>query len=988
MVRTAADGPVDAARPEEAAPVPVTAPAPSGPSATAAWIDREVAGIGGPAVTVGILPDASNQQREAAGAPGAFHTLLRRPALWRDGSGVPVLSLTLLLSRAPSPGDETVAPLVEQGILAFDVRLSAPPDAQSALGAPYQDCRAIFGRTGAIDLIWTEAGGERPVNAASPSGIVLRAGLSARLTRAQTLDVLSALAGGESAFRVRGRVEFRAIDPDTTIIVPRTLDFDVGLDEVIGGALRGSDPERHIHLVSPGATPGSGPGPAPVRVRSAPPAVRAAAAAQERFTVVDGGVKSLTVAMQPAGIAMASPAALAASDIAKPVALATVAGRPQHWLVDNAVVEVASASQARSLPIVENADAAIWRDRVTSNKYWYAPAVELVTPDPAGDAQSSPFTFTFTRTGATSTGTTALAGTVRLSLRRAMSAATRAALQPLAGAQAQEVPQLNIAISLVIPYISDGDGRLKTTTVRGRISTSGDTWTVTFDLLNEWVRLCYGSLSQAGFQAQAAQAEATWSFNAYVPIKQQQLEVVAGAKAARPPAALASHAVLMAQPAVGIRPQMHTNPAVLDALRRTRYAMKTIVRQARLDVLLPCDRFGAFYLESSSTGTTAVGCVDALRLGHATLRQYAEMPELASSTYRVFRSLQQPGRFLLLPEAYRVTRYAASAAEKAYRPAIAVYSALDAANPANNRVVFHATLQPDVPAHERRSLRTRLLAHARDPQIEYPTEIPADCSYVWTLGSGASVDPRVLKTPDGFQVTLATDLAGALLVRTMLQTAGVSGTAAFQLPDGTRLQTLLSVDLRDVIGPWDTGPIEISAASGRARLTNRIERPVEVSDLLIFPPLEGQEVAVERLIPPGGVHEMNVPGGAAELFALSTQPSVGPVVLEEIRSFVEDIHTSIVFLDLINHANHGLRELQVEARLKDVPGLNTLRLTGDPPSATTEFILPLTTFLASRTLQFRVTKTFTASAPQVTRWLDWDLDRNGNVVSLTWELVA
>ncbi|HJR58145.1 MAG TPA: hypothetical protein VJ813_02050, partial [Vicinamibacterales bacterium] len=958
--------------------------APAGPSLTAAWIDRDVAAAGQPAA-VTLLPDAAGDRRGAAGAPSVFHTLLRRPALWHDATGVPVLSLTLVLTRTPSPDDENVSPLVEHGILAFDVRLSVPPDAQRAAGSEFPGCRPIFARAATVDLIWT-SGGDRPVSIASTTGIVLRAGLSARLDRTQALDVLSTLAGGVSSFRLRGRIDFRATDPATAVTALRSLDFDASLDEVLKGALSAGGAHRHIQLISPVAGAGSGLGTAPARVRSAPAATREGSDPTQRLTTTGTGLKSLTLAMQPSRLT-ASPAAIVASDLVRP-AHGAVAIRPQHWLVENAIFDTAVSAPARSLPIVSPADAPIWRDRLDAGRHWYAPVIELVRPDPRLDTSASPFTFTFRRTGATASGDAALSGVVKLTLRRTMSDATQAALRALGNGQARAIAPSSISIVLEIPYVSTDVGQLKTTVVPGKVTATGDTYTVTFDLLNEWVRLAYGSLSQPGFQAEPARIRATWSFEGYVPIKGQKLQLVAATTEARAPNVHLAHAVMTASPAMAIRPQIQPNLAVLEQVRKTLYSLRTHIRQNSVDVVLPCEELGAFYLETSATGTAAVGCVEALRLGHTTLRQYAEMPEVPHPAYRVLRSLQQPGRFLLLPAAYRITRYGSSVADRAFRPAVAVYSALDAANTANNRVVFHATLQPDLPPHERRLLRTRLAARARDPQIELPTEIQAECDYVWTLGAGASVEPRVIKAPDGFQVTLATDLAGALLVKTMLQTAGVSGTVGFLLPDGTRFQSLLHLDLGRVTGPWETGPIEIAISNGRARLTNRIERPVEVSDLLGFPPVDGLELPVEKLIPPSGVHEVAVPAGASEWFAVSSQPAVGPVVLEEIRSFIEDIHTNVTFLDLTNHPSHGLQDLQVEARLRNVPGANALRLAGDPPSATAEFILPLTTYLASRILQFRVTKTFTAAAPQTTPWLDWDLDRNGNVVSLTWELIG
>ena len=58
------------------------------------------------------------------------------------------------------------------------------------------------------------------------------------------------------------------------------------------------------------------------------------------------------------------------------------------------------------------------------------------------------------------------------------------------------------------------------------------------------------------------------------------------------------------------------------------------------------------------------------------------------------------------------------------------------------------------------------------------------------------------------------------------------------------------------------------------------------------------------------------------------------------------------------------------------------------PVGEAAFILPLTTYLGARTLQFQVTKTDNSDAVTATAWLEWDLTTRGNVVSLTWSLIA
>jgi hypothetical protein len=257
------------------------------------------------------------------------------------------------------------------------------------------------------------------------------------------------------------------------------------------------------------------------------------------------------------------------------------------------------------------------------------------------------------------------------------------------------------------------------------------------------------------------------------------------------------------------------------------------------------------------------------------------------------------------------------------------------------------------------------------------------------VGAGIRVEPKVVKMPDSFQVTLATDLAGALLLRSMVQGSGVFGSARFKLPDGTNLECLLAVELGTIAGPWSSGPIDVVFESGKARLTNRIEHAIDVSDLVVYKRGVAQTVDVETTLAAGASYVVALPGGVSEAYPVYTIPIGVPAVLEEIRSFVEDIHTNVIFIDLVNYPNHALTKLEIRAQIKGVAGTSNVAMHGEPPRGSLEFLLPLTTYLANHVLQFQVKKTFTATAkpPETTRWLEWDLESNGNVVSLTWELI-
>jgi len=143
------------------------------------------------------------------------------------------------------------------------------------------------------------------------------------------------------------------------------------------------------------------------------------------------------------------------------------------------------------------------------------------------------------------------------------------------------------------------------------------------------------------------------------------------------------------------------------------------------------------------------------------------------------------------------------------------------------------------------------------------------------------------------------------------------------------------------------------------------------------------------LLATGASLTIDVPLEVEQAYPVYALQPGGPANLTEINSFVEDIHTNVVFVNLINYANHNLKRLDLRARLKEAPGQETsMPISEEQPVGEAAFILPLTTYLGTRTLQFQVTRTDNSGAVAATAWLEWDLTTHGNVVSLTWSLIS
>jgi hypothetical protein len=701
------------------------------------------------------------------------------------------------------------------------------------------------------------------------------------------------------------------------------------------------------------------------------------------------------------------------------------------------------------LPVVTDANASTFIGR-SGDPEWYLPTFEVVMPRADQDASESPFVFAFTRTGTTLAGLPGLVATVTLRLRTAAPEGA-ASLRlvpirdvsvvldlPFRDAQGHDQRQRFSAsaewdgedvvatVELIDDWARMAYGALSRPDFQSSPARIGVTWSFTGCELvavkpesvvsggkTAIVPVIYTKVPKPehigpheGPRPEELYVDATTS-TLKTPHGSYQFhshtdELVSGAAdvviraGLRAPTLRAVRSTLVAfRPRPGL---IHVNgavdsPAVHIYEQPMRSLQRTYVRAESLDVLFPCDEFGACYLEHRSEGPVAVGCQDTLRLGQAEWRQYEEITALADPAYRIFRSLQQPGRFVVLPKRFVVARRSAGDLG-AWQPAILLYSLIDAEDPNGNQVVVDTTLAPDVPPWAMASLRAALRHYAPDPIVELATDVECTPAFTWTVVGIDAIHINATLVAGGLRVGIQSDLAHALLVRDMLEHSGLSGAMTLQLPDGTEMRSAVQVDLRAQAGPEPKGPLELSATNRRLTVVNRIERPVNLTAVRV----EGgastlTEVAVEVSLAPGesttldlaAVPPADLPIDPDRCWPVYALPDVDPSTLVEIRSYVEDIRMNVVFFDLIDHESRAVTRVDVAAQLRGVGDPQPVLMSGNPALGPAMFVLPLTTYLGAREVTYQVTVTGADGSTQTSRWLIHDAAANGSLINLTWD---
>lgn len=770
------------------------------------------------------------------------------------------------------------------------------------------------------------------------------------------------------------------------------------------------------------------------------------------MAMTDGALQSVALRLRPemasAAAANGNAQTMIASGVAKVVSNsgAQVGRNRIDWELNDWRVANKTKERLQHLPVVENPGDPIWPDRIDANKFWYAPVFELLRPALDEDPSRSPFRFSFRRVGETGSGP-ALEGEIQFTLRRAMSNRTLEALRARRNPSASPVPTKNLAVSLVLPFINSDDNALTRHTCPCEVSFDGDNVIAKVVLATNWVRIAYTVLSNPSASREPARLSIAFAYEAYTKkLRHSNVNLVFGNKAAKIPLVFsdaqrqriqdemfldASTATLnFAHGAVVFkreergdlltararprppgeiieiedepRPRPRPRPGgpvanppvqpevdVSEILEST-LARRTLLRQEQHDTVFACNVFGAFYRDTSDGDDVAVGCRQALELGQVSYRRYEHLPQLDTAVngepvFQVFRSLQQPGRFLVLPARYAFTRHAPESPD-AYKPRMLVYR--DTSRATNAPIVFIADLEPDIDLYLRRNLDLKLAQLARKPIVEYPTAIESTMDLRFHAMESTPV--TTVRGPDSFSVSISAnaDTDWPLLI-TRLQTGGVLGQVTFKLGDGSELSSQLTMDLRRITGPWSSGAVTVEKVGNAVRLTNRIDRPVSVHDLMVVSDGRSRLIPIERVIAAQVAETIAVEPLPApvELYPVYITPST-PEALKEIPNAIERIHVNVPFLNLILFSAHNLTLMNVLVRRagSDASELIQFTATSDT-SVDFDLQLPLTEHVAEPTIQLRIVKTFSNGTTAVKEWFDWNLTKEGFVVSLTWDFV-
>ncbi|MGZ4758649.1 MAG: hypothetical protein ACXV95_06285, partial [Acidimicrobiales bacterium] len=693
--------------------------------------------------------------------PTAFVSL--RPTVGRRDDERPEIGMTVVLERRPVPDEPDLSTIAGTGALGLVLSLAPPGSVRSRVqdvaGGP---TAPAFARPAEVSV---ESAG-RVLASGRAWGPEPGVSLSLLLDRAEVEDVLAALAGQAGRLDVRVVVD---VAPPGIGTRSTRVEQVTGLDLVIGGQLGAEDRARSIHMVCPGrlgqldavpprvATPPathSGSKEGPVATRSPLALVRQA-----------DQVRSLPLVLTPDRASAPDARRLVGSDLARPVFTTSESVR---WTLPDVVVQP-TTDPPLALPIVDGTDATVFVDRLDPSTRWYTPAFELVLPAADEDPAASPFLFTFMSSGSVLGANglqIGLRGKLSFTVRTVMKPETRAILAALGNPPASPVPLGNMAIDVEVPFRTQASSQTSTQRFSADVEDNGDgTFGATVEMLDDWVRLAYGSLSVAGFQDIPVRAAVTYAYRSYVPVPPLDpgLGILVGGKINRidwlhvrragqpgpgdPVAAvdLGASTVTFAKeapagPATRARPGfVLASSAVLNAtatLNATAVLqapeppasllqMQTQVQGESVDVVVPCSTFGGFYRRHDGATDTPVGCQDALRLGETQPRLYEELPAQRSPRWAVWRSLTQPGRFLVVPRTYRITRYGPDEpAERAYRPVAIIHGTIDP-DPSRNRYFLSASLQPDMTYAERQQLirdLAPLSPHDVVPVIEWPTD--------------------------------------------------------------------------------------------------------------------------------------------------------------------------------------------------------------------------------------------------------------------------
>ncbi|WP_170968410.1 hypothetical protein, partial [Bacillus wiedmannii] len=315
-------------------------------------------------------------------------------------------------------------------------------------------------------------------------------------------------------------------------------------------------------------------------------------------------------------------------------------------------------------------------------------------------------------------------------------------------------------------------------------------------------------------------------------------------------------------------------------------------------------------------------------------------------------------------------------------------SVVDNSTTVDINFLFKIMLLPDIPPYARKELEAKLDSLSSQPIIEYPTQN----DFKYTVNIEELKEVTASKQSVALHLTIPLTLQRAVLLRDSIYNAVAYGNVRFESGEGVLFESTIILELRHLTGPWAEGPMEVILNADEVKLTNKVQQPINITSLLAdFSPSRLTRIPVSIILEPSASESVALSNTPIKVYPVYSLVQTGNVPLpDEIRRYIEDVYTTIRFLDLINHQNHNIQQLELTVRVNTLNTLNelyTVPLEGNPLTGSLTIVFPLTQFLQKSTIEFQVKITLISGEIKTTNWIEWKIPTNGNIVSLTWEMI-
>lgn len=643
---------------------------------------------------------------------------------------------------------------------------------------------------------------------------------------------------------------------------------------------------------------------------------------------------------------------------------------------------------SKDIPLLTDNEDKIWPDLSIVNQYWYLPTVHLLLPGSGETLEQSPFHLNFVRKGSAPDGSPILEGTLKLTIQftQPVAVAEHAISRP--GAIYKPITITSKQFSIRLP-IMDSDGRPQTSLLQPTsVDKIDDKIRLVFQLTNLWIRACYGVLSIDGYQTSKATLLVNLGFTAMrkkIPSKGTPLYPLSIGKlsAMKINRNFRSIASMHAMPINKILANQ-ISPIVKPLPKEDEvFTLEQFSKQQETSLFIPCSAYGSYFTEQTMGGISEpIGCHEPYRLGEFKFQLYEPVESLSHIHYNIYRSLQSPGQFLIVPKIYRIGRFDFTHPQYAGKPCIHLYGALDESDQfQQSRAYITISMQPDISAIEWYRLNEKLSEMVPESaQIFFPGEIAASSVFRWNLPSGVAVE--TLAAGRDITASFSMDVMQVLALQEMIERGVFQGIGTYTLPDGKTYSVQLQPDTSRICGPWLQGPVQITIDGNQIQFKNQIEKETLVSGII------GLNAKGEKILD----LSLQLSLKSGDLTKIETSTPVDSVIADILTSntpspinetwvFVDDVEAEVLFQTDLDFQSAQISRLTIVCK-PPLPNAteDTLELDNKKPSSEKLFFIPLTHLSQPREISYRFKASGAAGESQWSQWLKHDLSTEGSLV--------